>query len=81
LPATIGLVIALLLASTVAAIALHVWFEKPVIAGLRRRLLRPVGAAADLDPSPRIKALVPPPTGSLPPTAIPSFESAPSEVD
>ena len=39
--ATIGLVIALLLASTVAAIAIHVWFEKPVIAGLRRRLLRP----------------------------------------
>jgi peptidoglycan/LPS O-acetylase OafA/YrhL len=44
LPATIGLVIALLLVSTVAAIAIHMSFEKPVMAGLRRRLLRPVDA-------------------------------------
>jgi exopolysaccharide production protein ExoZ len=39
LPATIGLVIALPFVSTVAAVAIHVWFEKPVLASLRRTLL------------------------------------------
>ena len=39
LSATIGLLIALLLLSTVAAIAIHLWFEKPIMAVLRRRLL------------------------------------------
>lgn len=39
LSAAIGLVITLLLASTVVAIAIHLWFERPVTAGLRRRLL------------------------------------------
>jgi peptidoglycan/LPS O-acetylase OafA/YrhL len=44
LPATCGLVVALLSVSTLAAIAIHLWFEKPIMARLRRRLLRPVDA-------------------------------------
>jgi exopolysaccharide production protein ExoZ len=39
LAATIGLVVALLLVSIVTAVAIHLWFEKPVMARLRRRLL------------------------------------------
>jgi peptidoglycan/LPS O-acetylase OafA/YrhL len=39
LPTAIGLVIALLLVSMVAAIAIHEWFEKPVLARLRRTVL------------------------------------------
>jgi peptidoglycan/LPS O-acetylase OafA/YrhL len=39
LHAAIGLLIALVLLSTVAAVAIHVWLEKPIMAGLRRRLL------------------------------------------
>jgi peptidoglycan/LPS O-acetylase OafA/YrhL len=38
-PATIGLVIGLMLASCIVAIAIHVWFERPIIAALRRRVL------------------------------------------
>ena len=37
-------VTALLLVSTLAAVAVHAWFEKPVMARLRRRLLPPVDA-------------------------------------
>jgi peptidoglycan/LPS O-acetylase OafA/YrhL len=47
LPEAIGLVIALLLVSTAAAIAIHLWFEKPVLASLRRQLLRPSDATPD----------------------------------
>ena len=46
LPVTVGLVVVLVVVSIVAAIAIHVWFEKPVMAGLRRRVLRPVETAA-----------------------------------
>ena len=42
--AAIGIVTALLLVSTLAAVAIHVWFEKPVMARLRRRLIPPVDA-------------------------------------
>jgi peptidoglycan/LPS O-acetylase OafA/YrhL len=38
-PATIGLVIALMFVATVTAIAIHLWFEKPMVTWLRRRLL------------------------------------------
>lgn len=38
-PVTIALVLGLMAASTVTAIAIHVWFERPIIAALRRRLL------------------------------------------
>lgn len=38
-PATIGLVLGLMAASTIAAIAIHLWFERPIIAALRRRWL------------------------------------------
>ncbi len=44
LPATCGLVMALLSVSTLAAIAIHLWFEKPIMARLRRGLLRSVDA-------------------------------------
>ncbi len=37
--ATIGIVVALLLVSTLAAIAIHLWLEKPVMLALRRRWL------------------------------------------
>jgi exopolysaccharide production protein ExoZ len=39
--ATAALVVMLLVISTVVAVAIHVFFEKPVMAFLRRRLLRP----------------------------------------
>jgi exopolysaccharide production protein ExoZ len=45
LPATIALVIALPLVSTVVAVAIHVWFERPVLTSLRRSLLRSVDAS------------------------------------
>jgi len=49
-PATAAVIVALLSMSTAAAIAVHVWFEKPVTAWLRRILLaappRPSGAPA-----------------------------------
>lgn len=51
LPAMIALVIALLLVSTGAAVAIHLWFEKPVMAGLRRRLIAAVEAAPGADPA------------------------------
>jgi peptidoglycan/LPS O-acetylase OafA/YrhL len=38
-PATTALVVALLVLSTVTAIAIHTWFEKPLLVALRRRLL------------------------------------------
>jgi peptidoglycan/LPS O-acetylase OafA/YrhL len=38
-PATIGLVIGLMVASTVTAIVIHLWFERPIIAALRHRVL------------------------------------------
>jgi peptidoglycan/LPS O-acetylase OafA/YrhL len=53
LPVTIGLVIALLLASVAAAIAIHEWFEKPLLAALRRMLLAP--AARLLKPPPEFQ--------------------------
>jgi len=37
-PATIVLIVGLLLLSALAAIAIHVWFEKPVITALRQRV-------------------------------------------
>jgi peptidoglycan/LPS O-acetylase OafA/YrhL len=54
-----GLVITLLFVATVAAVAIHVWFEKPVMTALRRRLLRAArddvaddnGAARGIPPS------------------------------
>ena len=46
LPATVGLVVVLVAVSTGAAIAIHVWFEKPVMARLRRRVLGGVETAA-----------------------------------
>ena len=55
-PAAIGLVTALMAMSTVAAIVVHLWFEKPVMMRLRRRLLRPRASSPAL---PRRLASIP----------------------
>jgi len=40
LPTTVGVVVVLIAVATVAAIAVHLWIEKPIRACLRRRVLR-----------------------------------------
>jgi peptidoglycan/LPS O-acetylase OafA/YrhL len=61
LPAVAALVCALMLASTVAAIAVHLWFEKPVMSRLRRqRLQRPASSPVQRQgPAPILVAAAP----------------------